>query len=1000
MANQNEVKFLNIIKNSFTFANRTVLLVTVAISTIVPVFVAWWFYPLIFNQIAKYTDLIAGTTTWDGYFKRGDITLFYVYFATFLILLITVPLVLNRLVKIKSNESGRLFKIVSHPAFYLAAAVLFGLAILTRYRVYLFVLSLLFIVCLFLVLKGHSSFTKLYARFCLIGIFGYFSIITLSVVSATIFGFSEVGGIFTSTQNYIWTILAVLVLAVAYAFKRGKVNELIISKLLLFSQIVLPALFIAFYQFRYYLQGVEVAQFHSNRLMYLCWTAAIGMIIFNIFEYRRISVEKVISGNDISITTEQQDGSKNQKKMIFITTTITVPAYVMFSMPIGDLLVDFFHFGEHTTTLQQFFQFGAIPFIDYYPIHGLFNYAHGFFNYVFYGGEYSNFSASSIIMTVVGCIVLSVLIRKFTGGEVFPFLLSLIIANVGGDSVSRWFGVSIMILILHNRNIRENPFNFLWWWILTSIIAIAWNTPLGGVAAISFVPLLVFSFMDKKGCIKELFKRELSCKKSLIAWVVLIIIGLAFIPLFANIVFVLVANLGATNEANGNSLTHAIISHSEGYTSNGYLNIFIALVQRPLGFVFVVALLLMIRFESKNKNNMDVGAILQILIFTLLIAGYTFVRVEANYLRIMLGNQAIYIAICGALGGYLLKNRIAFKSVLLIPVLLFLAIGGGVIGLFVIHEKYFTPPSMQPEYVQFSGETAGIENLGTVHSPQYYTELLTDVNYAVSDLDSYLDWTEFIAFHSIFAKRSPVPTSSIYNTQTRLLHYGYIKSLENEPPELILVYPASTFDGRSVAFRAYPVWRWVMMNGYDPFKHNDIIFLLSEDSSKRLDFECARDMFTESFHIQDLGFLPISWGSEEIISNRLTPSTVTLNKIDSNQIENDRIVGDDSFIVYQFNAPVIGIENDFLVVEVMSEYELLKESDFQVFWANESGEFTDEKSFTFRGDNGVMLIPLGSSPSWILADDLAYLRFHFPDSMVGKTMPKVELSQYVYYDNR
>jgi len=995
-----EMKPLSLIKNAYLFANRTVLLVTVAISTIVPVFVAWWFYPLIFDQISKYTDLIAGTTTWDGYFKRGDITLFYVYFATFCILLITVPLVLNRLVKIKSNESGKLSKILSHPLFYLTAAVLFGLAILTRYRIYLFVLSLVFIVCLYLVLRGHKSFSKSYARFCLLGIFGYFSIIALSVLSATIFGFSEVGGIYNSTQNYIWTALATAVLAVAFAFKRDKINELTINKLLLISQIFLPALFIAFYQFRYYHQGVELIQFHSDRLMYLCWIVAIGMILYNVFEYWRSFFRKEISGNDINISDEQHDGYENQNRAILITTTISVPAFVMLSMPIGYLLVDFFHNGEHTVAMQQFIQFGAVPFIDYYPIHGLFNYAHGFFNYVFFGGEYSTFSASSMIMSITGCIILSVLLRRFTGGEVFPFLLSLIIANAGGDSVSRWFGVSIMILILHNRSFRENPFKFLWWWIATSIIAIAWNTPLGGVAAISFIPLLFFSFMDKKGCISELLKRELSCRKSLIAWIVLIMIGLAFIPMFANIILVLVANLGATIEANGNSLTDAILSHSEGLIGNRYLNIFMALVQRPLGFVFVVALLLMIRFESKEKNNMDVGAILQILIFTLLIAGYTFVRVEPTYLRIMLGNRALFIAISGALGGYLIKNHAAYRSVLFIPLLLALAIGGGTIGLFLHNDKFFAPPSIQPEFIEFSGEAAGIENLGTVYSPQYYTELLADTSYVVSDLDVYLDWTDNVAFHSIFAKRSPVPTSSIYNTQTRLLHYRYIESLKDEPPELILVYPATTFDGRSVAFRAYPVWRWVMMNGYEPYNHNDVIFLLSENSSKRYDFECARDMFIERFHIKNLGFLPISWGSEEIISNVLTQNDVILNEIGSNQIENGMILGEDSFIIYQFDSPVLGIDNDFLVVNINSDHDLLLESDFQVFWAYENGEFTEEMSFSFRGDSGVMVIPLGSSPSWIFAEELTYLRFHFPDSMSGKTMPQVELSQYVYNDYR
>ena len=129
------------------------------------------------------------------------------------------------------------------------------------------------------------------------------------------------------------------------------------------------------------------------------------------------------------------------------------------------------------------------------------------------------------------------------------------------------------------------------------------------------------------------------------------------------------------------------------------------------------------------------------------------------------------------------------------------------------------------------------------------------------------------------------------------------------------------------------------------------------------------------------------------------PSNVSLTPAGTNHIENDFITGTDGFIIYQIEVPVCGFNNDFLRVVINSEYDLWEESVFQVFWANEGEGFTEDRSFIFMGNNGELLIPLGTSPSWMLSNTINRIRFDFPATMDGKAMPHIELTLYEYRDD-
>jgi hypothetical protein len=159
---------------------------------------------------------------------------------------------------------------------------------------------------------------------------------------------------------------------------------------------------------------------------------------------------------------------------------------------------------------------------------------------MFYGGYYGTFGAGSVVNLIVLMIIVTLLIRRFVEGEYFSFLVVLLVA-ITGVTGGRWLGAFIVILVLHNKDLREKPFSFLWWWIATSIFAIAWNPPLGGVVSISFLPLLISTFVAKKESLSRMFKSEFISLRNKISWGALVLAGLAFIPLFIQIVYILLA---------------------------------------------------------------------------------------------------------------------------------------------------------------------------------------------------------------------------------------------------------------------------------------------------------------------------------------------------------------------------------------------------------------------------------------------------------------------------
>jgi len=984
---QKIIEGLRIAKKNIMPKNEKVLYLSIIISTTLSLFVSYCFYPRIFNNQMEYSDLVVGPTTWSGYYKDGDIGLFYVFLFCYIVLLILMPLLLNLVIN-KDDRNIVVENNKSYSELFLIAAVTVGTTIFAITKVLPLKIALIigFFYLIYHLLKGKAELytTSLFAKLCLLGIFAYCNIIVINIVVDIIFK----GASLFSNENYNYMLISIILVIILLTIMllRNKIKESSINILLALSQILLPSLFLIFYRFQYNYKGEIVSQYNSATLKYICLFTSVTLILYNLF----IFYKKYINRN-------------KDNNPIFISTTISLSAFFAYRLPEASLLTDYFHRGESVVPMHQLLEYGSLPYFDYIPVHGGYNYFFDLINYLLFNGEYATVSAAISISCVLLAIIVSILIVMFVKGDIFPFILSVLCANALGTYFDRWFGVFVMMLILYSYRMRRNPIKMLWWWVATSIFAIIWYPAIGGVISISFIPLIVHSFIcsDKSELIAMLMDK--SFRNKLVArWLPLFIVGCLYIPMFIKQVEYVIVTAKSNLEVFGNSATSAIIYSTVNFFGNQIANVGLTLIILPLGFILVVSLLLISSYKIKKKETEFILMIIQVMIFVVFAANYMYGRADSNLGRAISAIEVISITIIAAVINRMSKNIMYKPIILIMSIIIGIVFRGNIGNLLEQHSVINARPIIDIEYMRFDGIEEGIENLGIVYTSQEHIDILTDINYILKSNDSFLDFTNRSAYHFIFNKESPAPFSSIYVTLNYDMQMTYINAIENHLPEIILIYPNTVYDNATVAFRGYPIYKYIFEKGYSPYKYNDIVFLLSEDSPECILYERADEEFASIMHQKYLGFLPILWGNKDIINNRVENTKQVLTIVSRNQIEEidgtEMIIGDDSFIIYQLDVPIYGLENDFIKVSLSSDYELNEEDEFQLFWADDNEMFDEEKSFVFWGDNGDLLIPVGTSPYWHFSDNIIRIRLDFPATMIGKTLPDVHLDIYRYSD--
>lgn len=451
----------------------------------------------LYGRLPIYTELIAGGTVWDGYYKQGDMTLFYAMYV-FVPLFFCLFLLLKHKVEEKKeiNPNGSAVK-----------KKLPQSAVRQTEQISKVIVALLLGVESVRAIETAATAFMPYrqGQLQLLGIIG------------------RIG----------WSVCILIFLL--FLNRKKKDIKQGTDGLLMVSQLLLPLQFLGYYKFYYVFESEEglISLFYSRKWKWACILLCIGFLGCQIWHLWK------------------------QKRGIYLSSLLLVGVAHVANTPEGILSVDFFHNGEMAFPMQQLMNYGKVPYFDLDPIHGLCDYFYSALNYLFFDGSYFAQNGAIFVAEIGMAILLSLVLGLCVKNKTMAFFaIYLFMPYFVEQAGVRYLLFFVAFLILFSEKVRENSFRFLWWWVLLCIVAIFWNVSIGSSMAVAFLPEVLYRFIkDIIPGLKRWKQWEQSEKKKfLISYGFLFVIGISYIPWFFQILRFLSENAGTTLYVNGTAI--------------------------------------------------------------------------------------------------------------------------------------------------------------------------------------------------------------------------------------------------------------------------------------------------------------------------------------------------------------------------------------------------------------------------------------------------------------
>lgn len=881
----------------------------------------------LYGQGPVYDEFVTGVTTWSGYPKKADMQVVQLFLLGIPACFFLFQAILKREENIsKERRKAALFLKIG---YVVLACMIFSGKDLWKQWGMLYVFSLMFFFIL-----GKELKQKEYVNMLLVALFSYLSITSAAAAGTLLFSSYEK---WIQMQKAAFLLQAVsIVVPVLYGIFIRKHKGEMAKKLFGYSQLLLPLSFFSFFTFYYRTEEEVVVQlFYSGRWKAVCLFLGLAMTGYE--AYRLF----------------------HKKYDISWVTVISVGLLRIFQMPDGILNVDFFHMGEMTLPMQQLCSYGKLPYFDLVPIHGMCDYYYQIWNYLFFDGTYLSFNGALVVGNFLFVVLYGILFyhtiesKKTAVWLMYAFIPFFV--NLAG---MRYLLVFAFFFLMFSKKVKKSSLDYLWWWVLLSILAIGWNASLGGAAALGFLPSVLYRSIKELPKELPFFWKE-KRKKLLISYGVLTILGLCFIPVFLKIVAYLRENTGTTLYVNGMEMLEDV-SNASSYFIPGFLNV--------QGTFFLKAFCLLGAIGICLYYSAYMEAVTLVLSSSVL-ANYAYVRYEEGLRAKILGifllvltllflmrekaageirgrtQRAVYLFLWGflvmAANDTLLlteENVLPFSNV---PAVLETKIGG---------------ETVEDPIVYFSGEQTGLKNAGTGFIRGNTLNSLKNIEYVLSqslgEERAYLDLTNGIAQTVIFDREAGMSYTSGYNISNELLNERAIAQLKENPPSLILISPYIKLDDVPLSLRAMKLYEYVLEEGYKPYQYENVIYMIKGEN-KVPGGRDGKEAFAELMHREYLAKLPAVWAAADSME-KLQSIPVSYTKI---QVENG--------VKLALQENVWGEEISYVGISIKGGIQEEKRSKDERMTL----EFGEHR-FNFDSAEGAYLIPVASSPYWKWQDGI------------------------------
>lgn len=770
-------------------------------------------------------------------------------------------------------------------------------------------------------------------------------------------------------------LAAVLVEAFLFVFVRNKDG---LRKISLLLQIALPFLLVSFIGNRY-IYNNSVISMELAPQVYIVIFSLLAVLLF-------FSVRHAMKSWNPSMANPHTE-------VVSISACLAIAIFSTYSSTQLFVPNDVHHVGEAILSFQQVFELKQIPYVNYFPVSGLFSVVLGGI-LKFLGGGITYFAFAQAFLRIFFAVVIMLLCSKQLNKS-YCLLISSVFVLAPSPVIARAYLIlpSVLILLLPQLIKRKQLWLMIWIWLC--LIGVLYY-PLYGVA--TFLGSLPFAIVQLYSFVKSgEFRVGLKTVRFYLLWLIVLLPVILCLPLLFGIA------------------KHTLVYSSQSVLADG-IAVFgqdipgnfmpalsaISIVRRACYYAIrfllpavYVWIFLYVLIKSLKQDGIRLSTFQSPLflvtsfgILSLLVSyTYTIVREDVGVLTsrsafVLIPLASILIIlICVKYLKDSFYNKLIIGFVVLVAVLL----GNSFNSVQEIDNRLVYEYDVHADYHLITpSEQDTLKNIGPgfVNSYQMETGYLS----YMSRMTDLLQYDSNLSFCGL-------DFSYIYVTGARTCtqpSFPAIKS-DSTTSECISVLRAEKpviFNGFFSSISQYHLYEWLMLtNEYVYSKQYDAFLPVS--LSNLIGGGVTSDKRLAPYAVSDVGLAANSLGrSIDTLIPSFELTDVKLSNIDSAQnAATDVAASDDSNVItynYSLSKSLNGSDGDFLYVDLAIDADGKDKSELlssignslkkntenknvfvTVLWDNDYAP-TAQNSMQCQLGTGALLIPLGSNNNWLL----------------------------------
>jgi hypothetical protein len=664
------------------------------------------------------------------------------------------------------------------------------------------------------------------------------------------------------------------------------------------------------------------------------------------------------------------------------------------------LMSDDYHFGEVLVPWWSWFKLGLLPFWDYAPARGLVNYFPGMFSSLVFGGAPATIGAAyPFIYAVIAGLAFFALQPVLGIGGVFIALLLGPFANGIGE-----IDLAVSIFLA----------TFCWGWSKWRVERWLVAFAVCGVAILLYAPgqgalVLVACAPLALGALWRLYRTSLRWMLQMLAGILgVTTVIFALTPLGK---MVLGALRYGVEQSQINSMAHGINWNASFGTES--INAWAFELLRA-SFVLVAMWAAVLVFKALFERDRALGKRVLTYALPILIISLLFVIRAAG--RIDPGASRLGIASAWALS--LLFPMLLYVSVRVraIHVVAWVALGALLLPQIgrtsmagYANDLTSNFNALDAGNLRTSANVRTIENgrLGSAMADPVHLARIVAVRNLLDQVleaqETFLDVSGRHAMYFYVDRKPALESAAMYNLVGESQQLRAMKSIRTDHvPAILLSADNLLHDGGPSSLRSNLVYRELMLsNDYKVVAVGGQVWMIRSDRLGRLrpdaatsivDLnESAVNMLDPIYRKQNLEFLPASWGrsSRSLSSKFSAVFRIATEKPDSGKsvdaLGEGRylITGEDPHVRFDLSANnLAGRQAGLLSFDFSCESPDAVPT-IGLHWSTPKTPEGSTTFLTFRGQQGRLIVPVDSAPSWLLADRIGTVRFDIDGDDTG-----------------